>query len=88
MKSPLHVAVENGRQEIIWLLLWFDSDLSSEKFPQEAVNAAKRLNIQRSALTDVDIRGLHNEQGETGEDVARAMGGIWLALVDSRILNK
>jgi hypothetical protein len=87
MKSALHLAIENGQQEIVWLLLWLASDVPDDKFPEEAIRVAEGVNASRqSAGSNVDIRSLRNTQGQTAGAVANAMGGTWTALLQSGIL--
>lgn len=87
MKSAIHLAIENSKQEIVWLLLWLASDVPADKFPEEAIRVAESVNASReSAATGVDIRSLRNTQGQTASTVANAMGGTWTALLQSGIL--
>ena len=83
-KSGLHLAVERGQEEIIWLLLWMASSLPSHVFPEAAVQAAQAMGIQRPG--DVppaeDIRALKDDRGRTAESVAAEMGGaVWSAVL-------
>jgi hypothetical protein len=88
MKSALHVAIENGQQEVVWLLLWVASDLPDERFPTEAAYTADRMNAQRpSESNEEDIRSLRNEQGHNAEDLAKEMGGPWNALIQMGIFS-
>jgi len=87
MKSALHLAIENSKQEIAWLLMWLASDVPEDKFPEEAIRVAESVNASRqSAASGVDIRSLRNTQGQTAGTVANAMGGTWTALLQSGIL--
>ncbi len=86
MKSGLHFAIENSKQEIFWLLLWLASDVPEEKFPEEAICVARSVNASReSTVSDVDIRSLRNAQGQTAGTVANAIGGVWSPLLQSGI---
>lgn len=81
LKSALHVAVERGQQEVVWLLLWIGSGMDSHDFPEEVVAAAYGLGAGREfAQAGVDVRGLRDEQERSAGDVARALGG-WEAFL-------
>lgn len=87
-KTGLHLAVENGQEEIVWLLLWLASPLSAEIFPPEAVNAAHAMGLQRPAATPADdIRLLQDNGGRTAESVAAEMDGIWNLIVEAGALR-
>ncbi|KAI1104759.1 hypothetical protein F4804DRAFT_177061 [Jackrogersella minutella] len=87
-KSGLHLAVEKGQEEVIWLLLWLASTLPSGAFSEPAVRAAHEVGIQRpSTLASEDIRSLRDNQGRTAEAVAAQMGGFWTAIVQSGALH-
>ena len=81
-KSGLHLAVERGQEEIIWLLLWMASSLPSHVFPEAAVQAAQAMGIQRPGgiPSAEDIRALKDDRGRTAEAVAAEIGGTaWAA---------
>ncbi|KAI0151270.1 hypothetical protein BJ166DRAFT_386676 [Pestalotiopsis sp. NC0098] len=83
-KSGLHLAVEKGQEEIVWLLLWLASPLSAEVFPPAAVEAAHAMGLQRPATAPAnDIRLLQDESGRTAESVAAGMDGIWNAALEA-----
>jgi len=87
LKSALHLAVENSKQEVVWLLLWLASDVPYDKFPEEAIRVAENVNASRkTAVSGVDIRSLRNTAGQAGGDVAHYMGGLWTPLLQSGIL--
>ncbi|KAI1462574.1 hypothetical protein F4805DRAFT_1757 [Annulohypoxylon moriforme] len=87
-KSGLHLAIEKGQEEVVWLLLWIASTLPTESFPGPAVQAAQAMGIQRpSTLASEDIRALKDNQGRTAEAVAAQMGGLWTAIVQSGTLH-
>ena len=89
MKSGLHVAIEKEQPEVVWLLLWLASDLPEEQFPLEAIHAASELNTKRlSRSSEADIRSLQNRQGQSAEELAKAIGGHWNLLINSGILSK
>ncbi|KAI0383224.1 hypothetical protein F5Y04DRAFT_250876 [Hypomontagnella monticulosa] len=87
-KTGLHLAVEKGQEEVIWLLLWIASTLPTDAFPEPAVQTAQAMGIQRpSTLASEDIRALTDNQGRTAEAVAAQLGGIWSHIVESGILH-
>jgi hypothetical protein len=89
MKSGLHVAIEKGQQEVVWLLLWLASNLPDERFPLEAIHAANRIGAQRPAKTgETDIRSLQNGQGQKAEELAKVIGGHWNTLINSGIFSE
>lgn len=84
-KSGLHLAVEKGQQEVVWLLLWIASPLPTAVFPEAAVMAAQALGIQRPNTTHQDdIRDLQDSGGRTAETLATA--GIWHDIVNAGLL--
>ncbi|KAI1092564.1 hypothetical protein F5B19DRAFT_194982 [Rostrohypoxylon terebratum] len=87
-KSGLHLAIEKEQEEVVWLLLWMASTLSTESFPELVVQAAQTMGIERpSVLKSEDIRTLKDNQGRTAEVVAAQMGGFWTALLQSGALR-
>ncbi|KAI1081328.1 hypothetical protein F5B20DRAFT_60870 [Whalleya microplaca] len=87
-KSGLHLAVEKGREEVVWLLLWIASTLPADAFPAEAMQAADAMGLQRpSELSSEDIRALTDDQGRTAEAVAAQMGHAWAAMVERGVLH-
>lgn len=88
MHTGLHVSILRSQQEVVWLLLWLASGLSTSAFPEEVSQAAQVMGANReTAAGGVDIRGLRDEQGQTGEELARTMGDVWMPLVDGGILS-
>lgn len=87
-RTGLHIALEKGQEEVVWLLLWLASPLRAEAFPPPAVSAAQSLGIQRPSATQAeDIRALQDERGRTAEAVAAEQGGVWAALLQAGLLN-
>lgn len=81
--SGLHIAVEKGQDEVVWLLLWLASPLPAEVFPAHAVQAAQVMGIQRPDTTQsVDIRLLQDNNGRTAESLAADMDDIWASLLE------
>lgn len=87
-KSGLHLAVEKGQDEVVWLLLWLASPLRTETFPETAVAAAQAIGLQRphTAPQD-DVRALRDDQGRTAEELAATMGGHCAAAVEAHVLR-
>ena len=78
MGSGLHVAVQNQRVEVVWLLLLLASTLELDQFPVAVLHAAQSLGIQREDQNGkVDIRSLKDFQGMTAEQRAAGMGEVW-----------
>ncbi|KAL7623246.1 hypothetical protein AAE478_006927 [Parahypoxylon ruwenzoriense] len=87
-KSGLHLAVENGQEGVIWLLLWIASPLHTDAFPEPAMQVAQAMGIQRpNILTLDDIRALRDNQDRTAEAVAGQMGGAWTTILGSGVLH-
>ena len=88
MHTGLHVGILRSQQEVVWLLLWLASGVSTSAFPEEVSQAAHAMGADReTAAGGVDIRGLRNEQGQTGEDLARTMGDVWRLLVERGVFR-
>lgn len=88
--TGLHVALEKGQEEVVWLLLWLGSSLEANVFPEEVTEAAKKMEAERSlggAGKGEDVRGLRDEAERTPGDVARSMGNSWAGLVTSGVLG-
>ena len=84
MGSGLHMAIQNGRMEVVWLLLLLASTLKMDEFPSAAIQAAQNLGIQREDQSGkADIRSLKDSQGTTAEQRAASIGGIWTEWIRS-----
>ena len=84
MGSGLHMAIQNQRTEVVWLLLLLTSTLKMDEFPSAAVQAAQNLGIQREDQRGkADIRSLKDSQGMTAEQRAASIGGIWTEWIRS-----
>ena len=78
MGSGLHVAIQNQRVEVVWLLLLLASTLELDQFPAAILQAAHTFGIRREDQSGkVDIRSLKDFQGMTAEQRAAGMGGNW-----------
>ena len=87
MKTGLHVAIERGQQEAVWLLLWLASGLQTQSFPVEVAQAAEAMDSERETANGADIRGLRDGQEQTAADVARSMGSKWTGLLMEGVLQ-
>ena len=88
MSSGLHVAIQNERTEVAWLLLLLASNVSYSAFPDKVKSAASEFGITRDDQTDrVDIRALKDAEGMTAYDRARTLGGVWESWVREGILH-
>ncbi|KAJ6443443.1 fungal specific transcription factor [Purpureocillium lavendulum] len=88
MKSGLHLAVANGQEEAVWLLLWLSSATPSESFPQPARQVAESMGLGRlSVEADADIRALRDAQGRTAESVAQENLSVWRLLLEAGALS-
>jgi hypothetical protein len=76
--SALHLAVQNLRVEIVWLLLYLASSLPIGEFPAAVLEAAKRYELERD-LSKIagDIRNLRDSEGRTAVKIAEEVGGLW-----------
>ncbi|KAK8138810.1 hypothetical protein PG984_002190 [Apiospora sp. TS-2023a] len=87
-KTGLHLAVEKGQEEVLWLLLWLASPLAAELFPEQALAAAQSLGVQRSSTSSADdIRAFQDNQGRTAEAVASGLGGTLMKVVEAGVLH-
>ena len=84
MGSGLHMAIQNQRVEVVWLLLLLASNLKMDDFPSAAIQAAQNLGTQREDQSGkADIRSLKDSQGTTAEQRAASIGGIWTEWIRS-----
>ena len=84
MGSGLHVAVQNQRAEVAWLLLLLASNLKLDQFPAAVLQAAQSLGIRREDQSGkADIRSLNDSQGMTAEQRAAGVGGLWTEWLQS-----
>ena len=82
--SGLHLAIENGRVEVAWLLLFLASRLEIDAFPPGVLAGAQSLGLEiQDRKPDPDIRTLKNSHGLHAVEVAQRIGGQWLEWVDS-----
>lgn len=73
-KSGLHLAVENGREEVVLLLVWLCSNVPTEAFPPHARQMAEASGIPRLNVgSGQDVRSLQNASGLTAGQLARRM---------------
>ena len=70
-KSGLHLAVGNGKEEVVLLLIWLCSNVPSEAFPQHAREMAEASGIGRlNAGPSQDVRSLRDTSGQTAGQLA------------------
>lgn len=78
MGSGLHVAIQNSRVEVAWLLLFLASSLDTSQFPQDVLDAAQNFGLSREDQSGkADIRTLKDAEGLTAEQRAVSIGGVW-----------
>lgn len=86
--SGLHVAVQNQRVEVAWLLLFLASTLDISEFPQEVLEASQILGLPREdQIGKVDIRSLKDAEGSTAEERAIRIEGVWDEWLRSGLLK-
>ena len=84
MDSGLHVAVQNQRIEVVWLLLLLASTLKIGQFPAAVLQAAQNFGLQRENQSGkADIRSLKDSRGMTAEQRAAGIGGPWTEWLQS-----
>lgn len=82
--SGLHIAVQNDRMEVAWLLLLLASTLKLDQFPSAVIQAAQNFGIQREDQSGkADIRSLTDSQGMTAEQRAAGIGEPWTEWLQS-----
>ena len=82
--SGLHIAIQNQRVEVAWLLLLLASTLEMNQIPAAVLQAAQSFGIQRENQSGtIDIRSLKDTQGATAEQRAAAIGGLWIEWLQS-----
>jgi hypothetical protein len=88
-KSALHVAVFENQEPVAWLLLYLASSLPTSMFPPQVVEEASARGLVRDeGLTaKADIRQLKDTDGETAEQRAEVVGGIWRPWVAKGLLK-
>lgn len=88
-RSALHLALEKGQEDAVWLLLFLGAPrLSLDNFPQEALDAARGVGIDRMPeRRGEDVRAVQDDDGRTPEDYARALPNLWERLVNAGVLR-
>lgn len=88
MDSGLHIAVANGKVEVVWLLLFLASTLELSHFPPEVLQAAEQFGLSRGKWNDqVDIRSLKDSGGLTVSQRALLLGTSWSEWIESGRLS-
>jgi hypothetical protein len=86
-KSGLHLAIQEGREEVVWLLLWLASGAPTDLFPEEVRRMAQSYQIGRLDTAGADIRALVDDAGQSARDIAEAQGGRWEQILDTGVLG-
>ena len=88
-KSALHVAVFESQETVAWLLLYLASSLSMSIFPPQVIEEASAHGLVRDEgmIRKVDIRQLKDVDGETSEQKAQVVGGVWRAWIAKGLLK-
>lgn len=87
-RTALHLALEKGQEDAVWLLLFLGSPrLSLDNFPQEALDAARGMGLDRMPERGEDVRAAQDDDGRTPEDYARALPNLWERLVNAGVLR-
>ncbi|KAJ2976082.1 hypothetical protein NUW58_g8179 [Xylaria curta] len=88
MKSGLHLAIEQEREEVVWLLLWVASPLRTDAFPGSLREIAQAMGLQRPVTPPSDdIRALQDDQGRVAEAIAAEREGPWVTLLQANVLH-
>ncbi|KAL8989019.1 MAG: hypothetical protein Q9177_002001 [Variospora cf. flavescens] len=78
LDTGLHVAIRNGQEDVVWLLLLLASSLEPHRFPSDVTQPAEILGAVREDQTGkVDVRVLENAERRTAEQLAQKLGGKW-----------
>lgn len=87
-KTALHLAVEAGKEDFVWLLLWVSTTLPDAAFPDASRALAQSLGLGRLGVSspNQDIRALQDVNGNIPETLARE-SPIFLQLVQAGILR-
>lgn len=89
-RTALHLALEKGREDAVWLLLYLASPrLPAEAFPEEALAVAASLGVDRMPLAagGEDIVSARDDEGRSAEDYAVAMAPLWDRFVQAGALR-
>lgn len=72
-RNALHVAVEHGKPDAVWLLLWAGSGLPSDNFSLEMRQTMGAIGLDRAGGGE-DLRFVRDAEGRTPGDYAAASG--------------
>lgn len=88
-RTALQLALEKGREDAVWLLLYLASPrLPTEAFPEEVLAAAASLGVDRMPPAGgEDIVSVRDDEGRSAEDYARALAPAWDHLVQAGVLR-
>lgn len=83
-KSAIHLAIEKGQVEVVWLLLWLASDLPDNAFPANVKAMANMMGAPRNLVgPGPDVRALKDERGCDADALATVVGGPWNDFVNA-----
>ncbi|KAJ9129653.1 hypothetical protein NKR19_g10255 [Coniochaeta hoffmannii] len=71
-RNALHVAVEHGKADAFWLLLWVGSGLPTDNFSAEMRQTMGSIRLERGS--GEDLRFMKDVEGRTPGDYAAASG--------------
>ena len=83
-KSAMHLAIEKGQVEVVWLLLWIASELPDHAFPANVRAMANMMGAARDMVgPGPDVRALKDERGCDADALAQIVGGPWMDFVNA-----
>ena len=85
-KCGLHVAIQKNQLEVVWLMLWLASGVSTQDFPREFQQAAASMEVGRETANGPDVRGFRDEDHQNAMELARGMGDTWTSLLQTGVL--
>jgi hypothetical protein len=83
-RNALHVAVEAGRFDAFWLLLWVGSGLDRDMFSEEMRRTMGSIKMERGAGGE-DLRFMRDGEGRTAGEYAVEIGGEWERWVNAGV---
>ena len=88
-RGVLHVALEAGQEEVVWLLLWLGSGAAREAFPGAVVQAAAGMGLPRREAVppEEDVRFVRDDRGRTAAEVCLELGAPWDRLVEGGLFS-
>lgn len=88
-KTALHVAVEQGQEEVFWLVLWLGSAVATELFPEAVVRSAEGMGMGRreAAAAGEDVRFVVDGMGRGPAEVMVEKGEPWRRYVEGGLFG-